>query len=118
MKIEEIGTPQQKLDFISTNLFETTLHDDDPNWDQFEYNKEKFNVESTYSENNYTTDLNRDMISLDKKIEADKIEKVRFLYNYPESLFYEIERKIDTSMKKEEIRLKKMKMRSLNILLY
>jgi hypothetical protein len=45
-------------------------------WDQFNLNKEKFNVESTYSENTYTTTLNMDEIPEELRKDASLIEEV------------------------------------------
>ena len=48
---------------------------DDENWDQFELNKKMYNVVSTYDENLYTTKLDKNKISEEDKIYADKIYK-------------------------------------------
>jgi PAB1-binding protein PBP1 len=52
---------------------------DEPNdeWNQFELNKEKFNVDTTYDENKYTTDLNRNEITEERVREVENIEKVK-----------------------------------------
>ena len=47
--------------------------DEDENWDQFELNKKMYNVVSTYDENLYTTKLDKNKISEEDKIFADKI---------------------------------------------
>ena len=44
-------------------------------WDQFEINKMKYNVKSTYDENNYTTTLDKKNISNEQKHKAEKIIK-------------------------------------------
>ena len=44
-------------------------------WDQFEINKMKYNVKSTYDENNYTTTLDKKNISNEQKNKAEKIIK-------------------------------------------
>ena len=46
---------------------------DEENWDQFELNKKMYNVVSTYDENLYTTKLDKNKISEEDKIFADKI---------------------------------------------
>ena len=49
------------------------MDDNDLNWDQFELNKKKFNVETTYDEKHYTTELNYNKIPESLKIKADII---------------------------------------------
>ena len=44
-------------------------------WDQFEINKMKYNVKTTYDENNYTTTLDKKNISNEQKNKAEKIIK-------------------------------------------
>ena len=44
-------------------------------WDQFEINKKKYNVNTTYDENNYTTTLDKKNISNEQKNKAEKIIK-------------------------------------------
>ncbi len=44
-------------------------------WDQFEINKKKYNVKTTYDENNYTTTLDKKNISNEQKNKAEKIIK-------------------------------------------
>ena len=51
------------------------LDEGDLDWDQFELNKNKFNVETTYDEIYYTTELNRNKIPDSLKIRADIIAK-------------------------------------------
>jgi PAB1-binding protein PBP1 len=53
-----------------------SLDDIDHNWDQFELNKQKFNVETTYHENHYTTELDYNAIPLQVKHKAEKIAHV------------------------------------------
>lgn len=48
--------------------------DEENTFDQFELNKEKFNVQTTYSELNYTTALNYNTIPDELKKKAIKIE--------------------------------------------
>ena len=55
------------------NLFYGNLDEDLSNWDQFEINKQKFNVATSYDERHYTTDLNHDEIPKVVKIKAEKI---------------------------------------------
>jgi PAB1-binding protein PBP1 len=52
------------------------LDDTDHNWDQFELNKQKFNVETTYHENHYTTELDHNAIPIHVKQKAEKIANV------------------------------------------
>ncbi len=52
------------------------LDDIDHKWDQFELNKQKFNVETTYHENHYTTELDYNTIPLQVKHQADRIAQV------------------------------------------
>jgi len=61
--------------------FSSGLLEEDDGFDQFELNKEKFNVKSTYSELNYTTPLNYGSISEDLKRKAEKIESEIYLNN-------------------------------------
>lgn len=51
-----------------------TLDDEKVSYDQFELNKERFNVTSTYCELKYTTPLNYGNLSEEIKIKAQKIE--------------------------------------------
>jgi PAB1-binding protein PBP1 len=59
-------------------LFFGDLSEDvkDTKWDQFTINKEKFNVDTTYDEKQYTTELNHENIPKQVKVKADKIAKV------------------------------------------
>lgn len=50
------------------------LEDDNTNFNQFELNKEKFNVTSTYSELNYTTPLDYNKVPKELVEKAIKIE--------------------------------------------
>mgnify|MGYP000978714854 CR=1 FL=1 len=59
----------------TTDLYYGNLDEDDLHWDQFELNKNKFNVQSTYDEIYYTTELNRNKIPEALKIKADIIAK-------------------------------------------
>jgi hypothetical protein len=47
--------------------------DNDANWDQFEINKKKYNVISTYDENLYTTKLDKSKITKEQNDYAEKI---------------------------------------------
>ncbi len=51
------------------------MEEGDLNWDQFELNKKKFNVESSYDEKHYTTELIRSKIPENLKIRAERIAK-------------------------------------------
>jgi PAB1-binding protein PBP1 len=66
-----------KESIMGDTKIEDNLNDD---WDQFEQNKNKFNVESSYQEEKYTTKLNLEEIPEELKREAEKIEKVIKLY--------------------------------------
>jgi PAB1-binding protein PBP1 len=55
------------------------LDDNDSKWDQFEINKKKFNVGTTYDENKYTTELDKEIIPMKVKQKADKIAKVKLI---------------------------------------
>ena len=58
-----------------SNIYYGNLDDGD-NWNQFELNKSKFNVISTYDEKHYTTEIDYGKLS-DKLIKkAEIIEKV------------------------------------------
>ena len=50
-------------------------------WNQFELNKQKYNVTSTYNENNYTTQLDPNMIPQEHKIKTEKI--IKEIYSAP-----------------------------------
>lgn len=57
-------------------LYQGNLEDDNnEKWDQFEINKKKYNVKTTYDENNYTTTLDKKNISNEQKNKAEKIIK-------------------------------------------
>ena len=49
--------------------------DDNENWDQFELNKNKFNVNSTYDEKHYTTEIDYQNLSENVKKKAEVLEK-------------------------------------------
>ena len=51
------------------------MDESDLNWDQFELNKKKFNVESSYDEKHYTTELIHSRIPEKLKMKAEKIVK-------------------------------------------
>lgn len=51
------------------------MDDTDLHWDQFEINKKKFNVETSYDEKHYTTELNHSKIPQLLKIKAERIAK-------------------------------------------
>ena len=53
-----------------------SLEDENQNWDQFETNKIKFNVSTSYSEEQYTTELDYNKIPTIVKIKADRIVDV------------------------------------------
>jgi PAB1-binding protein PBP1 len=55
------------------DVYYGNLDDDMGNWDQFEINKQKFNVSTSYDEKHYTTHLNHDEIPRNIKIHAEKI---------------------------------------------
>lgn len=59
---------------ITENL--EVINPENPDWDQFELNKEKFGVKSGYDELLYTTELNVNVLPEEIKEKADKIEKV------------------------------------------
>lgn len=60
-------------------LYTGNLDDNDSKWNQFELNKNKFNVKTTYDETKYTTELDKELIPMKVKQKADKIAKVNFL---------------------------------------
>ena len=62
------------------------LNPENQDWDQFELNEKRFNVKSDYNEVLYTTELDTNNLSEDKKERADKIEKV-FLNLYNNLIF-------------------------------
>ena len=68
---------------------------DDENWDQFELNKKMYNVVSTYDENLYTTKLDKNKISEEDKIYADKIYKEIMGANNKEKNVYDSEDGLD-----------------------
>ena len=57
-------------------IYQGNLEDDNnEKWDQFEINKKKYNVNTTYDENNYTTLLDKNNISNEQRNKAEKIVK-------------------------------------------
>jgi PAB1-binding protein PBP1 len=60
----------------SEDLYFGNLDDDMANWNQFEANKQKFNVTTTYTEIQYTTELDYNKIPNQVKEKAEKIAKV------------------------------------------
>lgn len=56
-------------------VYQGNLDEDDGEWNQFELNKKKYNVSSSYNENNYTTKLDPNLIPQEHKIKAEKIIK-------------------------------------------
>ena len=63
----------KELDNNNKYLNQKLEDEEDENWDQFELNKKMYNVVSTYDENLYTTKLDKNKISQEDKIFADKI---------------------------------------------
>jgi PAB1-binding protein PBP1 len=59
----------------SENIFFGNLEEDTSKWDQFELNKKKFNVNTTYDEKHYTTELDHEAIPMQVKHNAEKIVK-------------------------------------------
>ncbi len=51
------------------------LDEDSSKWDQFELNRTKFNVPTSYDENHYTTRLDYNAIPIQIKMKADKIAR-------------------------------------------
>ncbi len=87
---KKLADKEMKIESIPNLISEplaNPLHDNiicgpsNCDWDQFELNKEKFKVDSTYDENKYTTDLNREEITDERIREAEIIEKVIYNYN-------------------------------------
>jgi PAB1-binding protein PBP1 len=78
MTTQESVTKDYKLDkdnfIVEEKLDENSKGKD---WDQFDANKNKFKIESTYSEERYTTELNENEIPDEVKQNAEKIEKVK-----------------------------------------
>ena len=76
--------------FYESNIYYGNL-DDNENWDQFELNKNKFNVNSTYDERHYTREINYGLLS-DKILKnAEIVEKLSIF------LIEEIKSIIDSS---------------------
>ena len=76
---------------------------DDENWDQFELNKKMYNVISTYDENLYTTKLDKNKISEEDKIYADKIYKEIMGANNKEKNVHVLEDRGLIKQKEEEL---------------
>jgi PAB1-binding protein PBP1 len=55
---------------------ESSRNEKDREWDQFTSNKSLFKIESTYSENLYTTEFNMNKIPEEVKKKAEMIETV------------------------------------------
>lgn len=62
------------------NIFFGNLDENDLKWDQFEINKKKFNVETSYDENHYTTELIYNQIPQNIVQKAERIMDVRDKY--------------------------------------
>ena len=61
-------------------LYQGSLDEDsNEKWDQFEINKQKYHVESSYNENNYTTTLDVNLIPQEHKLKTEKI--IQEIYN-------------------------------------
>ncbi len=58
-----------------SGLYFGNLDEDTSKWDQFEINKVKFNVPTSYDENHYTTRLDYNSIPIQIKQKADQIAK-------------------------------------------
>ena len=54
-------------------VYQGNLEEDDGEWNQFELNKKKYNVSSSYNENNYTTKLDPNLIPQEHKVKTEKI---------------------------------------------
>lgn len=72
--------PQLKKELVqytvgdNEKLYTGNLNDEvNEKWNQFELNQKKFNVSSTYNENNYTTELHQELIPEEHKIKTQMI---------------------------------------------
>lgn len=75
------NTNKQLVEFkVDSDVLFTGLDDTEHDWDQFELNKQKFNVETTYHENHYTTVLDHNAIPIYVKQKAEKIANVKNIY--------------------------------------
>ena len=75
----------------------------DENWDQFEINRIKYNVVSTYDENLYTTKLDKKKISKELNDYADKISSEVKNFNPNENNIHILEDRGITTNKEGEI---------------
>lgn len=71
------GPNKELVQFIlkeNEKLYQGNLDDDsNAKWNQFELNKQKYNVSTTYNENNYTTTLDTNLIPQEHKKKTEKI---------------------------------------------
>ena len=66
---------------IKENIDNKDITEDIPEgWDQFDLNKNKFNVNNKYDEVLYTTELDREKLTEEEKIKAEKIMRVNILF--------------------------------------
>ncbi len=89
------GDKKQLIEFAVENpsdIYFGNLDEDTTNWDQFELNKQKFNVETTYDEIHYTTALNKDSIPKNFKVKAEKIAKDILEQDFTENVHIREER--------------------------
>lgn len=75
MKIEDNILENKSYTIINSDNTPLEENQDERNWNQFDLNKEKFKVDSTYDEANYTTGLLKDTIPDDIIQKAEIIEK-------------------------------------------
>ena len=67
-----------KEDYLSDNKINAILNENEAeSWDQFETNKEKYNTETNYNEDLYTTQLDKDQLTEQEKERAAMIESVK-----------------------------------------
>ncbi len=85
-------------------MYYGNLDEDATNWNQFELNKQKFNVETTYDEIHYTTELDSSAIPKQVKLNAEKIAKEILEQEYTENIHIREERGLltQTDMDEEE----------------
>lgn len=74
-KLVKYQVDEKDKNIYSNQSLEDEINDNENNkkWDQFEVNKKKYNVISTYDENLYTTTLDKNKISKELNDYADKI---------------------------------------------
>lgn len=70
-----------KILYFSYKDIKGNLEEIPDGWDQFDLNEKKYQVKSDYDEIKYTTELNKENLTEEEKIKAEKIMRVKLFFS-------------------------------------